>query len=149
MPTPLPLLLAMAFRLLTDRLHQRLADEGEQVRPVHGFALSHLMSTGGATAVELGAYLGVTKQGAAHVVGELERAGYVERVGHPTDGRSRLIVTTQRGRALVSRAAQIWAEEEADWAGLAGADRVRDLRATLEILLATGEDGNSPLRPIW
>lgn len=35
----------MAFRLLTDRLYQRLADEGQPgVRPAHGFTIGYLVT---------------------------------------------------------------------------------------------------------
>ncbi|TVT47679.1 winged helix-turn-helix transcriptional regulator [Amycolatopsis rhizosphaerae] len=149
MSTPLPLLLAMAFRLLIDRLHERLAAEGEPIRPVHGFTISHLMNTDGATAVELAAYLGITKQGAAHIVGELEQSGHVERIDHPTDRRSRLVVVTEKGRSLVTRAAQIWAEEEANWANLVGADRLEDVRDALQTFVTAGGDEAFRLRPVW
>jgi DNA-binding MarR family transcriptional regulator len=148
--TPLPLLLAMAFRLTTDRLHTRLAEEGHaEIRPAHGFAIGHLVTSGGATAVELAGHLGVTKQGAGHIVGELERWGYAEGVRHPTDGRSRLIVPTPEGRALVARVTAIWQEEEARWAGLVGADRLGGVREALVAYVDASGDGRVPMRPVW
>lgn len=150
MPEPIPLLLAMAFRLFADRLHQCLAEEGEpEVRPAHGFTIGYLVTTGGATAVELAAYLGVTKQGAAHITSELERWGYVEQVRHPTDGRSRLIVATAKGQALFDRVRGIWAHEEAQWAELVGPDRLADARTAREALIATAAHNHPPVRPTW
>lgn len=52
--------------------------------------------------MELATHLGVT-QGAAHIIRELERWGYAERARHPTDGRSQLIVATDKGHALLAR----------------------------------------------
>lgn len=150
MSVPMPLLLAMAFRLLTDRLHERLADEGQpEVRLAHGFTLGYLVTMDGATAVDLAAYLGITKQGAAHLTGELERWGYVEQVRHPTDGRSRLIVATGKGRTLFDRVREIWADEEEQWAGLVGPDRLGDVRTALEALIATAPQSHPPVRPTW
>ncbi|MEE6260156.1 MarR family winged helix-turn-helix transcriptional regulator [Plantactinospora sonchi] len=112
----MPLLLAMTFRVLADRLHDRLAKEGHpDIRPAHGFVVGHLVTSHGARAVELAGYLGVTEQGAGHIIGELERWGYAERVGRPTDGRSQLIIATDKGRSLVARVTAIWQDEEARW----------------------------------
>ncbi|MFI5843230.1 MarR family winged helix-turn-helix transcriptional regulator [Catenuloplanes sp. NPDC051500] len=144
MSIPLPLLLSMAFRLFTDRLHARLADEGHaEIRPAHGYAISRLVTTGGETAVELAGYLGVTKQGAAHIIRELETWGYAERARHPTDGRAQLIVATARGRALVARVAEIWAEEESHMPEL---DTVR---TALRSYVDENGDGRTPMRPVW
>ncbi len=149
-PTPLPLLLAMTFRLLTDRLHARLAEEGHpDVRPAHGFAVGQLVASQGATAVELAAYLGVTKQGAGHLVGELERWGYAERVQHPTDGRSRLIVATDQGRALVARVTALWQEEEVRWGGLLDSAGLDGVREALDAYIDATSDGLPPMRPVW
>lgn len=150
MSEPMPLLLAMAFRLLTDRLHERLAEEGQpEVRPAHGFTIGYLVTMEGATAVDLAAYLGVTKQGAAHITGELERWGYVEQVRHPTDGRSRLIVATAKGHALLDRVREFWASEEERWAELVGAERIGDARAALEGLIGAGGGEYPAVRPAW
>ncbi|GAA1314397.1 MarR family winged helix-turn-helix transcriptional regulator [Saccharothrix xinjiangensis] len=150
MPTPMPLVLAMAFRLLTDRLHERLPGEGHpDVRPAHGFAVGHLVTSRGATAVELAEHLGVTKQGAGHLIGELERWGYVERVDHPADRRSRLVVATDKGHALVSCVNAIWREEEARWADLVGARDLDGARAALQAYVDATGGGSAPVRPVW
>ena len=150
MTTPLPLLLAMTFRLLTDRLHLRLAEEGHpDIRPAHGFAVGHLVTSRGTTAVELAGHLGVTKQGAAHIIGELERWGYAERARHPTDGRSRLIVATTRGQALVTLVTAIWRDEEARWSTLTDADSLDQVREALQTYIAAVSDGRPPVRPVW
>jgi len=150
MPTPLPLLLAMTFRLSTDRLHARLAEEGHpDIRPAHGFAVGYLVTSRGATAVELASHLGVTKQGAAHIIRELERWGYAERVRHPTDGRSQLVVATDMGYALVARVTAIWQEEEVRWIALTSADSVGDMRETLQTYVAATSDDMPPMRPVW
>ena len=150
MSEPMPLLLAMAFRLLADRLHEHLAEEGQpEVRPAHGFTIGYLVTVGGATAVDLAAYLGVTKQGAAHITGELERWGYVEQVRHPTDGRSRLIVATVKGHSLLDRVREFWAQEEEQWAELVGPDRIADARTALEALIATAAHKHPAVRPTW
>jgi hypothetical protein len=48
---------------------------------------------------------GVRKQTMAQSVDQLEQAGYLERRPNPRDGRSRLIVLTERGKAVLPLAA--------------------------------------------
>jgi DNA-binding MarR family transcriptional regulator len=146
----LPLLMAMSFRLMTDRVHARLAEEGQgQLRPAHGFVISHLVTSGGVSAVDLAAYLGITKQGAGYLVGELEDWGYVERIANPRDGRSRLVVATGKGAGVVTRVAQLWAEEEVRWAHLVGPAQLHLVREALAAYVATGGDGRPSMRPVW
>jgi DNA-binding MarR family transcriptional regulator len=47
-----------------------------------------------------------------HRLQKLERAGLVERVADPADGRSTLVALTPRGRALVDRVAPLHLERE-------------------------------------
>ena len=57
----------------------------------------------------------VTKQTAGVLVAELQRAGYVERVPDPSDGRARLITITARGHQVITIARNRQNEIEADW----------------------------------
>lgn len=96
-------LLAVAGEL-TQRIHEGVVARGfEGIRPAHGFAFARL-APDGATATDLAAHLGVTKQAASQLVDEIVRKGYAERRPHPGDARARLVVLTERGgRALGPR----------------------------------------------
>ncbi|SDC27771.1 MarR family winged helix-turn-helix transcriptional regulator [Actinokineospora iranica] len=146
-----PALLAMAFRVIMDQVHESLAAQGfADVRPAHGFAFQYLSLHPAATAVDLGQHLGVTKQAAVQLVDELQRRGYVERGPHPTDRRSRVIALTPRGWACVQRVVELWAAMESRWADLIGADRLDLLRDDLARLIADGAGGQPvALRPVW
>ena len=145
----IPALLAMSFRTVMDQVHARLAAEGfDDIRPAHGFVFQYLSLREGATAVELGAHLGVTKQAAVQLVDELAASGYLERRAHPTDGRSKQVVLAARGWACVRRVTEVWGEVEARWAELLGPGRVTALRDDLRAIVA---DSGAPvaLRPVW
>ena len=76
----------------------------------------------------------VSKQTAAHLVGELERAGYVERRPDPSDGRARLILLTERAHRLVPVADGAVVAMLERWRDHVGATRLRDLAETLGLL---------------
>jgi DNA-binding MarR family transcriptional regulator len=144
----LGILLAMAFRAMTDKVDKGLTAHGYgDLRPAHGFTFQYLASTGGATAVELGAHLGVTKQAAVQLVDELERLGYVRRERHAHDKRARTVTLTDAGWACIQAAGALWRADERHWAGLIGAQRLADLRAGL--IAYVNDAGPTPLKPVW
>jgi DNA-binding MarR family transcriptional regulator len=147
----LPALLAMSFRAVMDQIHEQLATEGyDDVRPAHGFAFHFLSHRSGATAVELGEHLGITKQAAVQLVDELEKRGYVERRPHPTDRRSRLISLTPRGWRCIERVVALSRQAEARWAELVGIDRLTQLREDLLTFVAdASHERTVTLRPVW
>ncbi|WP_158886390.1 MarR family winged helix-turn-helix transcriptional regulator [Amycolatopsis anabasis] len=147
----LPALLALTFRAVLDQIHEQLAAEGfADVRPAHGFAFQYLSHRDGATAVELGDHLGITKQAAVQLVDELVKRGYVERRPHPTDRRSRLVSLTARGWRCIERFVALSEEAEDRWARLVGRERLDHLR---QDLLAYVDDAarerRITLRPVW
>lgn len=142
-------LLASASRLLVEEVQQHLRAHGfDDVRPAHGYAFSRL-SFGGATGVELAEHLGITKQAVNQMVDHLEGRGYVTRQPDPRDGRARLVVLTDRGRACVHAAGQALDDVARRWTGELGDQRMADLRANLRRLLSPGSPSRPGLRPSW
>jgi DNA-binding MarR family transcriptional regulator len=86
----------------------------------------------GARVTDLARRARITKQSMGELVADLERRGYVERVAHPADGRAKLVVFTERGRSAAGLALVAAAQIESEWATRLGADRIEDLRETLE-----------------
>ncbi|MFD7812714.1 MarR family winged helix-turn-helix transcriptional regulator [Streptomyces sp. NPDC059785] len=129
---------------LTQRIHAGVVARGfEGLRPAHGFAFARL-APDGATATDLAAHLGVTKQAAGQLVDEMVRKGYVERRPHPVDARARLVVLTERGWACTRAAEEAAAEAVRPWAELLGEEETGRLRGQLTRLAPHG-----PLRPVW
>jgi DNA-binding MarR family transcriptional regulator len=136
-------LLAVAGEL-TQRIHDGVVARGfEGIRPAHGFAFARL-APGGATATELAAHLGVTKQAASQLVDEIVRKGYAERRPHPDDARARLVVLTEQGWACTRAAEEAAAEAVGPWVELLGEGEVRALRDRLLRIAPYG-----PIRPAW
>ena len=142
---PIARLLATVFRAAVDEMHDELSVRGyEELRPAHGFILN--LVGDGTTTSALASHLGVTKQGAAKLVANLVEMGLLQKQPHPSDRRATLITVTPRGREALEAAATAQAALEAHWAEILGADRMRDLRDSLEQL---AQESHATLRPTW
>lgn len=147
---PLPALLGLATRVVTEAVHAGLAAEGfADIRPAHGYAFSLIAVRGGATGVEIAAHLGMTKQSAKVLIDQLESAGYVTRERTERDRRARVVQLTDRAWACIEAGARLWSEAEASLGTLVGSEAIATTRQTLEQLvdvhIRTG--AAVPLRP--
>ena len=89
----------------------------------------------GITISALAELAGVRKQTMAQAVEQLERSGYIERRENPDDRRSRLILLTDRGRAVTPVTHAAAGAVEQQWAALLGTDELEHLRRLLGSLL--------------
>jgi DNA-binding MarR family transcriptional regulator len=147
---PLARLFAMAFRSLIDALHARLqGTDVADLRPACGFVL--LAARDGVPGVgDVAALMGTTKQAASKLIDGMEADGYVQRVPDADDARARRIRLTPRGRSALRTVEAVYAELEAEWARVVGAERLEGLRADLETVLRSQNDGRLPaVRPTW
>lgn len=76
----------------------------------------------------------IAKQTATHLVDSLERAGYVERVPDPADGRARLVRLTARAAAALPLARAEEERIEAEWREHLGTEAMAQLRRHLTSL---------------
>jgi DNA-binding MarR family transcriptional regulator len=88
----------------------------------------------------LASRLHLTPQGAAKIVDDMVRRGYVLRQTDPDDGRARRLVLAPRGEQALAEARAFHAAFEQRLSELHGADEVMQVRAVLEALVA-GSDG--------
>jgi DNA-binding MarR family transcriptional regulator len=126
----------LAAQFMNERLARWIAESGfEGVQPAHSAAIQPLWNQPmGARVTALARASRITKQSMSALVSDLEAAGYVERVADPDDARASRVRLTARGRAY-GRAVRAFSRSvEADWAGRVGAQRIEELRATLEEL---------------
>ena len=141
---PLARLFAMAYRLLVDQLHERLAERGwADVRPAFGFVLLALRA-GPASLRDLPDALGTSKQAVSKLVDAMVAAGYVERAADPGDARAKRVRLSDRGRALLDAVEEIYAELEQGWEQVLPADRVAALRGDLVLVLRAAHGGALP-----
>ncbi|MEU4648097.1 MarR family winged helix-turn-helix transcriptional regulator [Nocardia fluminea] len=88
----------------------------------------------GTRLTDLAAQAQVTKQTASTLADQLVRAGYLERVADPTDGRARLLRLTPTGRTAADLANRTADEVQAEWIFHLGTRAATDLRRTLTAL---------------
>ncbi len=147
---PLPALLGLATRVVTEAVHAGLAAEGfADIRPAHGYAFSLIAVRGGATGVEIAAHLGMTKQSAKVLIDQLEAGGYVTRERIASDRRARVVQLTPRAWVCIEAGTRLWAETEANLRSAVGSEALQSTRLVLEQLVRAqlGSDDALPLRP--
>ena len=125
------LLMFIAQRHVETRVLEHLRERGFDDITVAQGRIGARISEQGMRLTDLAAAAQVTKQTAGFLVGQLERAGYVERRPDPTDGRAQLICLAERGRAVQREARVVEQQVEAEWRRHLGADRMTALRESL------------------
>lgn len=127
----LGVLLFVAYRSLEERAYDAVVAAGATDVTVAQARLLARLGPHGTRVTELAAQARVTKQTAGHLVDQLERAGYVERVPDPADGRARLVVATERAEALVPVGNAAVAEALEEWREHLGDVRMQQLHEAL------------------
>lgn len=133
---PLHGLLEFAFDAVIEEFLEELQDtEFSDIRLVHGCVFRY-MKQRGLRLTEIAERGNMTKQSAGEVVDDLVARGYVERIPDPDDRRAKIIRLTERGEAAQAFGFQFLAEIEKRWGERYGAERITNLRATLEEIAA-------------
>jgi len=128
----LGILLALAYQRFVEELHAELATTGvSEVGRSDGYVFRAL-DEGPLTVSVLAGRLGVSKQGAAQIVADMEARGLVRRRPDPTDGRARLLELTDRGRGVLETARRFHRAFEQRLVAELGAGPVAGLVASLE-----------------
>lgn len=143
----LGILLVVAYTEFVRELHAAHAAAGfSDLGRSDGFVFRSLAG-GPMTVSELAGRLEITKQGAAQIVEDMERRGYVERAADPDDRRTRPVRLTARGQAALANARRFHRDFERRLVREHGAGAVSALRAVLTSV-AGAEPGVDPrLRP--
>ena len=131
---PLGVLLFIPARAMEAATMDGLARAGYTDMTVAQARIAARIDPGGSRITRLAAAAQVTKQTAGFMVEQLERAGYVERVPDPSDGRAQLVKIGARGHAAREEVIPALAEVEAQWEAHIGPERMAQLRETLTML---------------
>ncbi len=135
--TALPHLLAEAKDRLIAEAQRRIRAEGFDGISGNGVVFRWLDPDGSRLA-DMVERSGMSKQAFGEHIASLEHHGYLVRLPDPSDGRAKLVVPTDRGRAAHALARRIFAELEAEWAEEVGEEAFASLRAALERIAGLG-----------
>ncbi|EWT01716.1 MarR family transcriptional regulator [Intrasporangium oryzae NRRL B-24470] len=131
---PTSLLMFIASRAASERIFRAVQEAGFTDLTLAQGRLMMGMEPDGSRLSTLADRGQIAKQTATALVDKLERAGYVERVPDPSDGRARLVRFTSRALAVLPIARAEEARIEAEWRAHLGAERMDQLRDALTAL---------------
>ncbi|MGV9674275.1 MarR family winged helix-turn-helix transcriptional regulator [Nocardia sp. NPDC003482] len=124
-------LMFIPYRAMESRVLGAIAGAGFEDITLAQARMMARIAPKGNRLTELAEQAQVTKQTAGFLVDQLERAGYVERVPDPSDGRARLVRLAERGERARRVANDEAAAVEREWAAHLGVQRMRQLRDAL------------------
>lgn len=128
---PASLLMFIASRSAANRIFEALQKRGFDDATIAQSRLMMGIDPDGTRLSVLAERAQIAKQTATALVDKLERAGYVERVADPTDGRARLVRMTARAKSVIPYARAEEERIEEEWRTHLGAERMQQLREAL------------------
>jgi DNA-binding MarR family transcriptional regulator len=131
-------LLRMPLEAVQERMLERLHAEGFTDFDPAYLTVFRYPGPQDARPSELAGRIRVSKQALNHLLGQLERRGYLEREADRDDGRSKRIVLTPRGLKAVTVIRGAVAEMEESWEQQLGSKRFEQLRRLLHDLNQPG-----------
>ena len=123
-------LMFIAYRAMDEQVLRAVHDAGFQMTTAQA-RIAQRIAVDGSRLTDLAAQAQVTKQTASVLVAALERAGLVERIPDPADGRARLIRLTQHGLAASAHAREMVISVERAWQDHLGPALAASLREAL------------------
>ena len=127
-------LLRMPWEAVQEHMLERLHAHGFVDFDASYLTVFQYPGPHGARPSELAARLRISKQALNHLLGQLERRGYLERRDDPEDRRSKRIALTPRGTRAVTVIRDAVAEMEDRWTVQLGPRRFDQLRLLLRDL---------------
>ena len=131
---PTSLLMFVASRAAAERIFRAVHDAGFDDLTLAQSRLAMGVDVEGTRLSVLAQRAQIAKQTATALIDKLERAGYVERVPDPSNGRARLVKMTPRAEAVLPVARAEEDRIEAEWRAHLGDELMDQLRHALTSL---------------
>ena len=127
-------MLGRAYSLLGFQIVHGVVGAGFPQKPSHSAVFAQIRPEG-SRLTDLARGANMTPQAMGELVDELAEMKYVERRPDPTDGRAKLIVLTEKGRACVAAGIETISTIEESISARLGEGGHRELRRLLQRLL--------------
>lgn len=124
-------LLGISRYLQSDAMQQLTEQRGHSGLKMSFEPYITLVGSGGSRLTELADILGISKQACNQTANQIERAGYIERISDPNDGRAKKLRLTRRGQQLMRDGAAVAESNEDYFRTLVGNREIRQLTAQL------------------
>lgn len=135
-------LLRLAFSYMADELYEQIQAEVPGVTPAQSLVMI-LLDREGMRVGHLARRAQVNKQSMSEMVLGLEKLGLVERHPDPADGRAKLVVPTESGQRALRTGLRIALAMHQRWEALLGPEKMAQLMALLQELVAKLADAPS------
>ena len=122
-------------RLMMDETVARMQKRGIKGMMAAYPRLLGNLDTEGTRIGALARKMGTTRQAVAQLATEIERAGFVERIADPDDGRGVIVRFTKKGRAGLATAIEVMTEIEGEYVQLIGAGGLTAIKSNLGAIL--------------
>ncbi len=149
-PVDFGILLGLAYQSFVDELRADLVARGfTDLGSAYGYVFRTLQAEP-LHLRQVAERLGMTDQGAAKIINEMEARGYVERYPDAGDGRIKKLRLARRGRAALAAARRFHAAYERRLGAARGAREIAIVRDVLDAIVAPDATGNTHarLRPL-
>jgi DNA-binding MarR family transcriptional regulator len=148
-PTDLGILLGVAFQEFVRELREAHEAAGFTDLGRSDGVVFRSLDVRPMTVSELAARLEISKQGAAQIVEDMERRGYVERRPDPDDRRARLVHLSERGTRALAAARRFHRDFERRLVRAHGAAAVAGMRALLDAIGGDEQRVDPRLRALY
>src|SRR3954468_4773668 len=130
-PPMIGALLRVPLEAVQRRMLERLHERGFADFDAAYLIVFQYPGPQGARPSDLAVRLRISKQALNHLLGQLEKLGYLERRPDPDDLRSKRVALTKRGNSAIRVIREAVAEIESSWAQQLGTKRFAQLRQLL------------------
>ena len=137
----LGIVVLLAYQGFVRRLHEDMAEHGYDDLGRSDGVVFRMLHAGPRTVSDLAGRLEITKQGAAQIIEDMERRGYVVRRPDPADARARLVELSERGRGALAAARDFHRRFEQSLVRRHGREDVAAVRAVLATMAAEAPVG--------
>ncbi|RNL81062.1 MarR family winged helix-turn-helix transcriptional regulator [Nocardioides marmorisolisilvae] len=137
----LGILLLVAYQAFVRGLHEEMASHGYDDLGSSDGVVFRLLHAEPRTVSDLAGRLGISKQGAAQIVEDMERRGYLVRRPDPNDGRARLVGLSERGAGALGVAREFHSGYEQRLVAGQGQDAVDTVRSVLRSMTEDAPEG--------
>lgn len=147
--TDIGILLAVAYQEFVRQLRAAHEAEGFGDTGRSDGVVFRSLAVRPMTVSDLAARLEISKQGAAQIVEDMERRGYVERRPDPDDRRARLVHLSERGTRALAAARRFHRDFERRLVRAHGAAAVAGMRALLDAIGGDEQRVDPRLRALY